>query len=58
VFEDERKEGLHTDSEEPGDAVGAPYRKQHCIATAVERLLCAELGVDWDRYNQKLAKMP
>ncbi len=36
---------------EPGDDVGAPYREQHCFATAVERMLIAALGVPWAEYD-------
>src|ERR1700690_4373509 len=41
-FEKQRVEG---NLDEPGDAPEAPYRRQHCLATAVERLLAAELDV-------------
>lgn len=44
--------------EEPGDDPGAPYRKQHCFATGVERMLAAELGVDWKAYEQELNDLP
>lgn len=37
---------------EPGDSPDAPYYKQHQIATSVERLLAAELGVDWTAYEE------
>jgi hypothetical protein len=42
---------------ELGDLKDAPYRKQHCIATGVERLLAAELGVVWSEYEEELAKL-
>jgi hypothetical protein len=32
---------------EPGDAPESPYRREHFFATNVERLLAAELDVDW-----------
>ncbi|MDQ2899458.1 MAG: hypothetical protein M3Y07_06610 [Acidobacteriota bacterium] len=37
---------------EPGDDSRAPYRKEHFFATNVERLLAAELGVDWFAYER------
>jgi hypothetical protein len=37
--------------DEPGDSKNAPYKKQHCIATAVERMMCALLDVDWADYE-------
>ena len=36
---------------EPGDDSDAPYYRAHQIASAVERLLAAELGVDWKLYE-------
>ena len=52
MFEKEREEGKWTD-EEPGDDSRAIYSKEHQIATAVERLLCSYLDVEWDKYEQK-----
>ena len=40
---------------EPGDDPRAPYHVQHCKATAMERLLAAELGVDWNEYGQEVS---
>jgi hypothetical protein len=50
-FKDRRKDG---NVDEPGDDSHAPYRRQHCIATGVERIICAALDVDWKRYEDKL----
>jgi hypothetical protein len=41
---------------EPGDSPDAPYKRQHTIATAAERMLAAELGVDWHEYTQLCEK--
>lgn len=46
------------DDSEPGDASDAPYRKEHFFATTVERLMCAELGVDWAVYDATVLGMP
>lgn len=54
-FEKARIEG---DESEPGDDPKAPYRKEHCVATGVERILAAELGVDWKPYEQELCSLP
>ncbi len=35
---------------EPGDDPRAPYYRQHQVASGIERLLAAELGVDWVTY--------
>lgn len=39
------------DVSEPGDSVDAPYRDEHCIATAVEHMLCGAMRIPWSRYN-------
>lgn len=46
------------DDSEPGDHEEAPYRNQHCFATGIERLLCAEFGVSWSNYERELALLP
>ena len=40
---------------EPGDDIEAPYREQHCFATAVERMLCAAMGIAWADYEARCA---
>jgi hypothetical protein len=37
---------------EPGDSAKSPYRREHFFATNLERLLAAELDVDWFEYDQ------
>jgi hypothetical protein len=37
---------------EAGDAHDAPYARQHCFATAVERMLIAAFGLSWDAYEK------
>lgn len=49
AYEEAQPEG---DDSEPGDDPKAPYRTQHCFATAVERTLCAALGISWDEYDK------
>lgn len=49
-FEHSRAQGLVTG--EPGDHTNAPYRREHFFATNLERLLAAELGVDWFEYDR------
>jgi hypothetical protein len=50
-FEKKRKPG---NTDEPGDDARAPYRVQHGIATGVERILAALLGVNWNKYEAKI----
>jgi len=40
------------DDAEPGDDPDAPYARQHNFATAVERMLCAALGLSWHDYER------
>ena len=54
-FELHRKPG---DDSEPGDDSAAPYRHEHFFATSIERLLAAELNVDWGEYERKLNELP
>lgn len=44
--------------EEPGDSLDAPYMRQHCIATGIERILAAELFVPWKNYEDELNALP
>lgn len=44
----EKRRGHHV---EPGDEMDAPYYKQHHLVTVVERLVCHELGLNWEEYN-------
>lgn len=43
--------------EEPGDEPNCPYRDAHCFATAVERILCAAMGISWKEYDQFLSNL-
>jgi hypothetical protein len=53
-YEELRKPG---DESEPGDACLAPYRDQHCYATAVERMLCAAFGLSWLEYEREIGSL-
>lgn len=44
-------------AEEPGDDPRSPYRRQHCIATGIERILAAEMGVDWQVYSRLISDL-
>lgn len=58
-FEAKREAGELTDEyAEPGDSSDAPYVKQHCVATGIERVLAAELGVKWREYERELEELP
>jgi hypothetical protein len=51
AFEAARPDG---NVDEPGDASDAPYRRQHCMATGVERILAALLHVNWRDYEDAI----
>ena len=53
-FEKEREQGIHGEDEEPGDADDAPYRKQHSMASALERTLSVMLDVSWNKYDKAI----
>jgi len=46
------------DESEPGDSPDAPYQKEHFFATNIERLMCAEMGIDWAAYESEINKLP
>jgi hypothetical protein len=50
-FEKDRAKGKHGPDDEPGDHPKAPYRRQHLMATAVEKMMAAAMGVDWKAYD-------
>lgn len=43
---------------EPGDSPNAPYSGPHCLATGVERILAAVMGVSWQKYEEALDNLP
>ena|ERR1041385_1144907 len=49
-FEAKRLDGLRAG--EPGDDPEAPYRREHMFATNLERMLAAELDVEWPEYER------
>lgn len=46
-----------SNTDEPGDSPDAPYRAEHFAATNIERLLAAELKVDWREYDKTVASL-
>lgn len=53
-YEKNRPEG---DESEPGDESKAPYYAEHQIATGIERILAAQLGVDWNSYADEVESL-
>jgi len=57
-FDTEYEAHRHPDNEdEPGDDPSAPYMRQHCIATGIERTLAAWLNVSWKEYEEELGTL-
>lgn len=42
---------------EPGDDPSAPYYHAHQIATGIERILAAEMGVSWQDYETHIQEL-
>ena len=57
-YEKERTHGLRPPTAEPGDDSEAPYYRQHQIASGIERILGAELKVDWNTYADNIERLP
>lgn len=53
-YEKNRPEG---DCSEPGDSSHAPYKFQHCVATGIERMVAAMMGVDWSDYEASINRL-
>lgn len=48
MFEKEREDGFHDLADEPGFDSRSPYQAEHALATAVELMICAHLGIKWN----------
>jgi len=57
AFEQRRAHGEVAEEAEPGDDEAAPYHKEHRFATLIEKLLAAELGLDWGEYEAAVLKI-
>lgn len=53
-FEKQRSKSLTLSTAEPGDNRFAPYERQHNIASGIERILMAELGVKIQDYESAI----
>ena len=43
---------------ESGDEPNAPYAFEHCVATGIERVVAALIGVQWKEYREHIAEQP
>lgn len=54
-FDKKFESARHPDNEdEPGDDPAAPYAREHGIATGIERIMAAELDVNWKDYGDEV----
>lgn len=51
------KNRAEDDYSEPGDSPKAPYKFQHCVATGIERIVAAVMGVDWADYEASINRL-
>jgi hypothetical protein len=42
---------------EPGDDPEAPYYREHQFATAIEKLMCNEMGIRWCDYDNAVESL-
>lgn len=43
--------------DEPGNSTSAPYYRQHVFASMIERMVAAELDIDWNQYEERCQKL-
>lgn len=53
-YEKDRPEG---DTSEPGDSLESPYQNEHNLATGIERILCAAMGIKWEDYDSSVVDL-
>lgn len=56
-FKYNSNERMQDTSSEAGDHPDSPYRRQHCIATGIERMLAVLLRVDWHFYELNIERL-
>jgi len=57
MYEKERARGLHGPDDEDGDDERAPYKYEHAFATLLEKMMAAQLGVDWKQYEAAISAL-
>lgn len=51
-------EGKRLDDSEPGDDPRCPVFEEHQLATLIERILCAQLGMTWRQHDTVVNSLP
>ena len=44
-------------SDDPGMMKSAPYHKEHMFATKIEKMICKQMGLDWEKYDKQFSKL-
>ena len=44
----------HPELSDPGSSIEAPYHDEHMMAMDIEKLICSQLNIDWEKYNENL----
>lgn len=47
-------DGKRLDQSEPGDDPACPVFKEHGIATGIEGIVCAEMGIAWSKHGENV----
>ena len=47
----------HSDSDDPGTLLDAPYYKEHLFASAIEMLIAEQLNINWQEYDNEILKL-
>ena len=42
---------------DPGTLKHAPYHKEHIFSMKIEKMLCKELGISWEKYDKSFKKL-
>lgn len=56
-YEKRREMGDTECQGECGNHPNAPYRAEHFFATTAERMMAAELGIDWEKYDAEVMSL-
>lgn len=51
------KDGEGKGHPDPGTLKSAPYYRQHKVATRIEKIVCKELGLSWEEYDNSFNKL-
>jgi hypothetical protein len=57
MFEQERENGKHSETAEPGDDPRCPYINEHRVAENIERIFLQAAGVPWSIYESEVNKL-